>query len=526
MMTVDGQSSIHVVLRLLLLFGLAHCDGIKGPPHIVSSYEKRQIFKYGDQIKLDCPVKGYPTPIINWKKDGESITIGWDRYRTSNQILRIKEASQEDSGLFECIGVNGFGSETVNFNVIVLDPKYGNVSPSEFIPPLITEFVKAPDSPVQIKTGSTLKLRCGAEGFPEPTLTWYRDGRLLPEDKRSNRWTLQIDKVRIEDSGEYLCLAKNPLGSSNATFLVEITDREPRQPEFSEELVSSQSAVEGTTVKLQCKVKSDDEPFIQWLKRVESDTSNTQFFPISDAPITFGQWRYRVVRAGRVSARTDDGAYIDRLVFEHVSEDDSGTYVCVATNSVGYSFREASVRVLPPPSNNAGPLVPGQTSGLDSTSIIVLPIASIALIGIVAFCVYCIIRSRFQTKTPIGQYQLPNEQTTPCLPTPSSNLAEGHYAVPIDSCIHHQREKRVVYPQVTYRDSRYPASDQNGYLEPVQVPYTGSYPLLRDNYGGRNTPTYILPGGNSYKSFGHLSQDTSSSTGYIKCQHRRCPDIV
>jgi hypothetical protein len=79
---------------------------------------------------------------------------------------------------------------------------------------------------------------------------------------------------------------------------------------------------------------------------------------------------------------------------------------------------------------------------------------------------------------------------------------------------------------VTYRDSRYPASDQNGYLEPVQVPYTGSYPLLRDNYGGRNTPTYILPGGNSYKSFGHLSQNTSTSTGYIKCQHRRCPDIV
>ncbi|KAK2713136.1 hypothetical protein QYM36_011733, partial [Artemia franciscana] len=130
-----------------------------------------------------------------------------------------------------------------------------------------------------------------------------------------------------------------------------LTDREPRQPEFSEELVSSQSAVEGTTVKLQCKVKSDDEPFIQWLKRVESD--NTQLFPISDAPITFGQWRYRVVRAGRVLTQTDDGAYIDRLVFEHISKDDSGTYICVATNSVGYSFREANVRVLPPPSNYA-----------------------------------------------------------------------------------------------------------------------------------------------------------------------------
>ena len=67
----------------------------------------------------------------------------------------------------------------------------------------------------------------------------------------------------------------------------------------------------------------------------------------------FGQWRYRVVRAGRVLTQTDDGAYIDRLVFEHISKDDSGTYICVATNSVGYSFREANVRVLPPPSNYA-----------------------------------------------------------------------------------------------------------------------------------------------------------------------------
>jgi len=40
-------------------------------------------------------------------------------------------------------------------------------------------------------------------------------------------------------------------------------------------------------------VKSDDEPFIQWLKRVESD--NTQLFPISDAPITVSKCNFKYI---------------------------------------------------------------------------------------------------------------------------------------------------------------------------------------------------------------------------------------
>ena len=74
-------------------------------------------------VRLSCPINGIPQPIIEWSKNGETIDFTWSRYKTNAKkgflkILKPLDA-ELDSGIFVCKGVNGFGTEQVQINLIV-----------------------------------------------------------------------------------------------------------------------------------------------------------------------------------------------------------------------------------------------------------------------------------------------------------------------------------------------------------------------------------------------------------------------
>lgn len=60
----------------------------------------------------------------------------------------------------------------------------------------------------------------------------------------------------------------------------------------------------------------------------------------------FEGWRYRVLRSGHPAFQTEDGSYLDKLALDDVSVAHSGLYICIATNTAGYTYREASVNVI------------------------------------------------------------------------------------------------------------------------------------------------------------------------------------
>ncbi len=60
--------------------------------------------------------------------------------------------------------------------------------------------------------GTTVTLRCEAEGFPAPTYAWFLGGMELLEPRTS---TLTFD-LDPEKRGEYYCVATNPLGSDQS----------------------------------------------------------------------------------------------------------------------------------------------------------------------------------------------------------------------------------------------------------------------------------------------------------------------
>ena len=49
---------------------------------------------------------GYPTPMIEWSKNGEKIDYMWERHRTgkNGRSLKIKHANEDDTGIFTCKG--------------------------------------------------------------------------------------------------------------------------------------------------------------------------------------------------------------------------------------------------------------------------------------------------------------------------------------------------------------------------------------------------------------------------------------
>lgn len=80
--------------------------------------------KAGDNLKIEVPIRGRPTPSVSWKKDGlpirETTRVNVQTSKAST-VLAIKEASREDVGNYELNVSNTAGSTTASINVIVLD---------------------------------------------------------------------------------------------------------------------------------------------------------------------------------------------------------------------------------------------------------------------------------------------------------------------------------------------------------------------------------------------------------------------
>uniref|UniRef100_A0A8C2DK29 Neuregulin 2a n=1 Tax=Cyprinus carpio TaxID=7962 RepID=A0A8C2DK29_CYPCA len=82
---------------------------------------------------------------------------------------------------------------------------------------------------VSVDEGSKLIVRCEASGNPTPQYKWYKDGTELKKSKeikisRNGKKTskVQISSAKLEDSGNYTCVAENILGKDNGTSTVHV----------------------------------------------------------------------------------------------------------------------------------------------------------------------------------------------------------------------------------------------------------------------------------------------------------------
>uniref|UniRef100_A0A8C5GD24 Roundabout, axon guidance receptor, homolog 3 (Drosophila) n=1 Tax=Gouania willdenowi TaxID=441366 RepID=A0A8C5GD24_GOUWI len=169
-----------------------------------------------------------------------------------------------------------------------------------------------------VSKGEPATLNCKADGRPQPTVEWYKDGERVEtvrDDPRSHRMLLpngSLFFLRIvhgrrskPDEGVYVCVARNYLGeavSRNASLEVAILRDDFRLTPSDVVVAAGEPAV------MECvPPRGHPEPTISWKKNNIRVTDR-------DERIT--------IRGGK-------------LMISNTRKSDAGMYVCVGTNMVG-----------------------------------------------------------------------------------------------------------------------------------------------------------------------------------------------
>ena len=95
------------------------------------------------------------------------------------------------------------------------------VKPPKFVVPLAN---------LKLNEGTVAQLTCKLEGYPFPTVSWFKDGRPLPASNRlitnynlnSGIVSLKINDVLVGDQGNYTVLAQNRAGQDQTNCVVRI----------------------------------------------------------------------------------------------------------------------------------------------------------------------------------------------------------------------------------------------------------------------------------------------------------------
>ncbi|KAM8783001.1 fibroblast growth factor receptor 2 isoform 7-T7 [Rhynchonycteris naso] len=195
-----------------------------------------------------------------------------------------------------------------------------------------------------VPAANTVKFRCPAGGHPTPTMRWLKNGKEFKQEHRiggykvrNQHWSLIMESVVPSDKGNYTCVVENEFGSINHTYHLDVVERSPHRPILQAGLPANASTVVGGDVEFVCKVYSDAQPHIQWIKHVEKNGS--KYGPD-------GLPYLKVLKAAGVNTTDKE---IEVLYIRNVTFEDAGEYTCLAGNSIGISFHSAWLTVLPAP---------------------------------------------------------------------------------------------------------------------------------------------------------------------------------
>ncbi|XP_074987154.1 fibroblast growth factor receptor 2 isoform X9 [Caretta caretta] len=242
----------------------------------------------GDPLKLRCQLKD----AIIWTKDGVQLGPN-NRTVISGEYLQIKDAAPRDSGLYACTAVRTTESDTLYFIVNITDAlssgddEDDNDGSEDFVndnnhmrAPYWTHTDKMEKRLHAVPAANTVKFRCPAMGNPTPTMRWLKNGKEFKQEHRiggykvrNQHWSLIMESVVPSDKGNYTCIVENEYGSINHTYHLDVVERSPHRPILQAGLPANASAVVGGDVEFVCKVYSDAQPHIQWIKHIEKNGS-------------------------------------------------------------------------------------------------------------------------------------------------------------------------------------------------------------------------------------------------------------
>ncbi|CAB3254622.1 unnamed protein product [Arctia plantaginis] len=183
-----------------------HSIEVQYPPTVKTIPEDGFVeVRKGDLVDIGCETGGTPSPIVDWRKNGEPMALLEHRSR-----IRFRAEHRLLAGVYECVVNNGVGDPVrATINVVIQD----------------APVVSAERSAVHTALGLRAALAARVDFAAPPARThWYRDGRPVHTDDRivqmvrDNVHHLIFRTVRKSDLGNYTFRAENKLGMADLTF--------------------------------------------------------------------------------------------------------------------------------------------------------------------------------------------------------------------------------------------------------------------------------------------------------------------
>nr|XP_060643030.1 neural cell adhesion molecule 1 isoform X6 [Anolis sagrei ordinatus] len=276
-----------------------------------------QEFKEGEDAVIMCDVVSSLPPTIMWKHMGRDVVLKKDvRFVVlSNNYLQIRGIKKTDEGMYRCEG-RILARGEVDFRdirVIV------NVPPT----------VRSRQSNVNATASlsQSVKLVCDAEGFPEPTISWTKDGESIERGEDDEKYgfsydgsELTIRKVEKNDEAEYVCIAENKAGEHDATIHLKVFAK----PKIT--YVENKTAMElDDQITLTCEASGDPIPSITW----RTSTRNIS----NEEKASWTRPEKQETLDGRIVVRSH--ARVSSLTLKDIQYTDAGEYVCIASNTIG-----------------------------------------------------------------------------------------------------------------------------------------------------------------------------------------------
>ncbi|KAM6955923.1 obscurin isoform 1-T1 [Lycodopsis pacificus] len=208
--------------------------------------------------------------------------------------------------------------------------------------------------PVVVQSGADAVLKCQIGGDPRPAVIWERNNEKIDPQERyrvfedGNVYNLIISAVTKEDSGQYICKAKNSIGETYAAATLnvegeaqEMEVREENKPRFLIKPLSTRAG-RGDDAVFSCKLWGNPRPEVVW----EKD----------------GKKLNEIFESTHFSVGFQDGGWFQLKIFK-TRAPDGGVYTCKARNEFGEALAGAVLLVDAGPAHEDEANRNGYTNG-------------------------------------------------------------------------------------------------------------------------------------------------------------------
>lgn len=209
------------------------------PPDFISEDTSSDVIvPEGSSVRLTCRARGYPEPIVTWRREDGSEIVLKDNQGTKTmvssyrgEVLKLTKISRNEMGSYLCIASNGVPPSVSK-----------RISLSIHFHPVI----QVPNQLVGAPLGTDVQIECHVEASPKSINYWIKDtGEMIVSSNKyhvqensqsmyETKMTMIVRKFQKDDVGSYRCIAKNSLGEVDSSIrLYEIPGPNRKNPSNS-----------------------------------------------------------------------------------------------------------------------------------------------------------------------------------------------------------------------------------------------------------------------------------------------------